>query len=213
MSQFIPGFTRTGSVLLALALFSSCLSVSKMSHKELSQAWDDCVATNMLGLQCAEVRQEAERRQNNAHARRQEQWKVEEALAAERAAEREREVARTLRLPAAGRSDAALERAMLEAWLHDDPDGRNMTGLHAVIVSRNFETIKHPLSGVILGRRWEGVVAIRRANGECFIAMNLFEQEFDGRNYTNVDATDFAAAPVPGSAKLEHRIECGNVAE
>lgn len=213
MPQTFHISARAGVLLVALALFPGCVSVGQMSDKELTQAWKDCAATNMIGLHCAEVRQEAERRQNAAHAERREQRKVEEALEAQRAAEREREVARTLRLPAAGQSDKVLERAMLEAWLNDDPGGARMTGLRAVIVSRNFETIKHPLSGVILGRRWEGVVAIRRANGECFIAMNLFEQEFDGREYTRVDATEFAAAPVPGSAKLEHRIECGNVAE
>ena len=203
-------FRNTGTLLFVIGVLGACATASELSDEDIEKRLETCKALGMPPIPCDGVSEMyAQRLEEN----RQREKDAEAARETEKQAERdaqEREIAKTLRLPPRGMVNPALEKQMLEAYAENLPE-ENLTPLRAIIVSKTFNPIRHEISGIVIGRGFGGVVAMRRPNGECFVASCAFEQQYDGETYTNVYFRHYSSAYPPESTKYQQLIECANV--
>lgn len=89
----------------------------------------------------------------------------------------------SVKIPAAGMTNAALEKEMLEIC---KKKFSNDTWYKVVIVSKDWKTQKNDLTGAILGREVLAAVTYKNFGGECGFEYITFEQEYTGAGkYSN----------------------------
>lgn len=207
----MKGLRLNRMLLAACVLAAGCASVAEMTDEDLEQRFENCKAAGINpGMLCAPLGRELARR---GEAKRLLDKQTEERENARRQAAsdaREIEISKTLRMPPAGMSDPAVERKMLEAYVESFPNEK-LTPLRAVITSRSFVPIRHEISGIITARGFAGVIAMKRPNGECFVASTYYEQVYDIQSYTIVGFHRYSTPYPEESTKLQQLIECANV--
>lgn len=203
----MKGLILNRGLLLVCALAAGCASVTEMSDDDLETRFENCKAAGVNPeLLCAPLGRELARR---GEAKRLLEKQEEGRQQQERDA-REIQISKTLRLPPPGMSDPGLERKMLESY-GERYSEEKLTPLRAVITSKSFVPIRHEISGIITARGFAGVIAMKRPNGECFVASTYYEQVYDGQAYTYVVFQRYSTPYPEESTKFQQLIECANV--
>lgn len=192
------------------SLVLSCASLSELSDIEVEKRLENCKTLGMPEIPCREVANEFGRRKQAEYKREKEEENKADQKIQEEKDLKSIEMAKTIKLPPAGMVDPNLSKLMLEAYANAFSEEK-LTSLRAVIVSKSFVPIRHEISGIIIARGFGGVVAMKRPNGECFVASTYYEQDYDGQKYTNVHFKRYSTAWPPESTKYQQLIECSNV--
>ncbi|TGL18978.1 hypothetical protein EHQ46_14305 [Leptospira yanagawae] len=191
-------------------LVVNCASLSTLSDSEVEERLENCKSLGMPEIPCREVANEFGRRKQAEYKREKEAEALEDQKIQNEKDAKSIEMAKTIKMPPAGMVDPNLSKQMLEAYSAAFSEEK-LTSMRAVIVSKSFSPIRHEISGIIIARGFAGVVAMKRPNGECFVASTYYEQVYDGQKYTNVYFKRYSTAWPPESTKYQQLIDCNNV--
>jgi hypothetical protein len=90
-----------------------------------------------------------------------------------------------VKMPAAAKRDAALEKMMMDL-ANSASGGGDARMLRVVITDRDWTPLRHEVTGVLIGRAISTVVAVKGSDGVCFQSPNTYTQDYNGRTYTGL---------------------------
>lgn len=105
-------------------------------------------------------------------------------------------------MPKPAMSNPALEAEMIAATrVMLSRRGLQGTPIKAVIIEDGWTVYRHPISGIIVERKINGTVSVKKPNGECVMYEQTFSQAYAGGKYGNTQ---------PASTDDGTALDCGN---